>query len=156
MLDRVDVHCVLTSEKVLSLLPNPLPEAPSGGVVVTDPGPGVFCDNAMDALILPLAPKPNVARKTAWFKNAMAALNKVGIVYGQFSSHCLLLPYLLFPAPPLPGSANSVYFPCSMFSFISFAHRSCDSIYNNVCTSKARLTYHAAEWETQECDPTTF
>lgn len=80
MLDRVDVHCVLTSQKVLDLLPNPLPDAPPGGVVVTDPGPGVFCDNAMDAMIYPLAPKPDVAQKTRWFKTALAELNKVGIV----------------------------------------------------------------------------
>jgi len=80
MLDRVDVHCVLTSQKVLDLLPDPLPEAPPGGVIVTDPGPGVFCDNAMDAIIYPLAPKPDVAQKTRWFHTAMAELNKVGIV----------------------------------------------------------------------------
>lgn len=80
MLDRVDVHCVLTSQKVLDLLPVPLPEAPPGGVVVTNPGPGVFCDNAMDAIILPLAPKPDVAQKTRWFRTALAELNKVGIV----------------------------------------------------------------------------
>ncbi|CZR63965.1 related to amidohydrolase family protein [Phialocephala subalpina] len=80
MLDRVDVHCVLTSQKVLDLLPDPLPEAPPGGVVVTDPGPGVFCDNAMDVIIYPLAPKPDVAQKTRWFKTAFAELNKVGII----------------------------------------------------------------------------
>ncbi|RDL35964.1 uncharacterized protein BP5553_06576 [Venustampulla echinocandica] len=80
MLDRVDVHCVLTSKKVLDLLPIPLPEAPPGGVIVTDPGPGVFCDNAMDAIIYPLAPVPDVAQKTRWFKTAMRELNKVGIV----------------------------------------------------------------------------
>jgi predicted amidohydrolase YtcJ len=80
MLDRVDVHCVLTSQKVLDLLPDPLPEAPPGGVIVTDPGPGVFCDNAMDGIIYPLAPKPDVAQKTRWFHTAMTELNKVGIV----------------------------------------------------------------------------
>jgi predicted amidohydrolase YtcJ len=80
MLDRVDVHCVLTSQKVLDLLPTPLPEAPPGGVVVTDPGPGVFCDNAMDAIIHPLAPKPDVAQKARWFQTAMTELNKVGII----------------------------------------------------------------------------
>lgn len=80
MLDRVDVHCVWTSQKVLDLLPDPLPEAPPGGVVVTDPGPGVFCDNAMDVIIYPLAPKPDVVQKTRWFKTAMVELNKVGIV----------------------------------------------------------------------------
>lgn len=80
MLDRVDVHCVLTSQKVLDLLSDPLPEAPAGGVVVTDPGPGVFCDNAMDYLIYPLAPQPTVVQKTNWFKTAMMELNKVGII----------------------------------------------------------------------------
>jgi predicted amidohydrolase YtcJ len=79
MLDRVDVHCVLTSPKVLELLPNPLPEAPPGGIVVSDPGPGVFCDNAMDAIIYPLAPKPDTAQKRRWFKSAIAELNAVGI-----------------------------------------------------------------------------
>ena len=80
MLDRVDVHCVWTSNKVLDLLSDPLPEPPPGGVVVTDPGPGVFCDNAMDAIIDPIAPKPDKAQKIRWFKAAMAELNKVGIV----------------------------------------------------------------------------
>ncbi|PBP28539.1 amidohydrolase 3, partial [Diplocarpon rosae] len=80
MLDRVDVHCVLVSQKVLDLLPSPLPKAPPGGAVVMDPGPGVFCDNAMDALIYPLAPKPDIAQKTRWFKTALAQLNQVGIV----------------------------------------------------------------------------
>jgi predicted amidohydrolase YtcJ len=79
MLDRVDVHCVWTSQKVLDLLPDPLPEAPPGGVIVKDPGLGVFCDNAVD-IILPYAPKPDVARKTQWIENAMVELNKVGIV----------------------------------------------------------------------------
>lgn len=80
MLDRVDVHCVWTSQKVLDLLPDPLPSAPPGGVIVTDPGLGVFCDNAMDAIIYPLAPKPDVSRKTRWFRSAMAELNRVGII----------------------------------------------------------------------------
>ncbi|CZT51073.1 related to amidohydrolase family protein [Rhynchosporium secalis] len=80
MLDRVDVHCVLTSQKVLNLLPNPLPEAPPGGVIITDPGPGVFCDNAMDVIISPISPKPDVAQKTRWFKAALTELNKVGII----------------------------------------------------------------------------
>jgi len=80
MLDRVDVHCVLTSQKILDLLPNPLPKAPPGGVIITDPGLGVFCDNAMDAIIYPLAPKPDIAQKTRWFHTAIAELNRVGIV----------------------------------------------------------------------------
>jgi len=80
MADRVDVHCVYVSEAVLDLLPNPLPEAPPGGVIVTDPGPGVFCDNAMDEVIYPLAPKPDIEQKTRWLKSAMKELNKVGII----------------------------------------------------------------------------
>jgi predicted amidohydrolase YtcJ len=80
MLDRVDVHCVWTSQKVLDLLPVPLPDAPPGGVIVKEPGLGVFCDNAMDSIIFPYAPRPNVARKIRWVEAAMAELNKVGIV----------------------------------------------------------------------------
>ena len=34
----------------------------------------------MDVIIYPLAPKPDVAQKTRWFKTAMRELNKVGIV----------------------------------------------------------------------------
>jgi predicted amidohydrolase YtcJ len=79
MLDRVDVHCVLTSQKVLDLLPNPLPAPPPGGFIITDPGPGVFCDNAMDAIINPIAPKPDITTKTRWFRTAMKELNKVGV-----------------------------------------------------------------------------
>lgn len=79
-LDRVDVHCSLVSNKVLDLLPSPLPEAPPGGMVILDPGPGVFCDNAMTAFILPLAPKPDRAQKKRWFKNAITELNTLGIV----------------------------------------------------------------------------
>ena len=79
LLDRVDLHCVWTSQKVLDLLSDPLPEAPPGGVVVTDPGPGVFCDDAMDVIIDPLAPKADIAQKTRWFQSAMTSLNEVGI-----------------------------------------------------------------------------
>ncbi|KAK6614845.1 amidohydrolase [Botrytis cinerea] len=79
MLDRVDIHCVWTSEKVLSLLPDPLPESPPGGEIITNPGPGVFCDNAMDNYIYPLAPKPDASQKVRWLKTAMEELNKVGI-----------------------------------------------------------------------------
>lgn len=46
---------------------------------MTDPGPGVFCDSA-DAIIYPLAPKPDVAQKRRWFRTTMKELNKVGIV----------------------------------------------------------------------------
>jgi predicted amidohydrolase YtcJ len=80
MLDRVDVHCVWTSQKVLSILPNPIPAAPPGGVIVTDPGLGVFCDNAMDVIVYPVAPKPSAVQKTRWFETAMLELNRVGII----------------------------------------------------------------------------
>jgi predicted amidohydrolase YtcJ len=78
-LDRVDVHCSLVSIKVLSLLSDPLPPSPPGGMVILEPGPGVFCDNAMTSLITTITPKPDKERKKRWFKGAMAELNKVGI-----------------------------------------------------------------------------
>lgn len=78
MLDRVDVHCIWVSTLVLALLPSPFPEIP-GGEVVTDPGPGVFCDNAMD-LIMEKWPKPTKEKKTAFVKAAHKALNAVGLV----------------------------------------------------------------------------
>lgn len=80
MLDRVDVHCVVVSEKVLDLLGSPLPAAPPGGMVITDPGPGVFCDNSLDEIILPKTPKTYQWQKVEWLKNAMVELNKLGIV----------------------------------------------------------------------------
>lgn len=48
--------------------------------MILEPGPGVFCDNAMSAFILPLAPKPDKELKKRWFKHAMTELNKLGIV----------------------------------------------------------------------------
>lgn len=75
MLDRVDVHCIWVSEKVLSLLPKPLPEIPGGEI----PATGVFCDNAMD-IVLKYYPEPNHERKTKFVKDAMHELNKFGIV----------------------------------------------------------------------------
>ncbi len=75
MLDRVDVHCVWVSEKVLSLLPSQLPNIPGGEI----PETGVFCDNAMD-IVLEHYPRPNKAQKTKFVKDAMADLNKFGIV----------------------------------------------------------------------------
>ncbi|KAG9194047.1 hypothetical protein G6011_04082 [Alternaria panax] len=74
MLDRVDVHCIWVSEKVLDLLP--LFSVPPGGDV---PAKGVFCDNAMD-IVLEHYPKPSKARKTEFIKTAMSDLNKYGIV----------------------------------------------------------------------------
>ncbi|PVI02165.1 amidohydrolase 3 [Periconia macrospinosa] len=75
MLDRIDVHCIWVSEKVLSLLPNPLPEIPGGEI----PAKGVFCDNAMD-IVLQHYPEPSSERKTKFIKDAMRELNKFGIV----------------------------------------------------------------------------
>ena len=48
--------------------------------MILDPGPGVFCDNAMTAFIVPLTPKADKERKKRWLKHAMSELNKVGIV----------------------------------------------------------------------------
>ncbi|KAM0250330.1 hypothetical protein ACHAQJ_008677 [Trichoderma viride] len=78
MLDRIDVHCSWVSKAVLDLLPDQIPDVP-GGEIVRDPGPGVFCDNAMD-MIMDLWPKPGVEEKTRAVKTAMKELNKVGIV----------------------------------------------------------------------------
>lgn len=66
------------TEAVLKLLPNPLPNVP-GGEITTDPGPGVFCDNAMD---LPLGqwPKPTVEDKMEYLVGAMKSLHSYGIV----------------------------------------------------------------------------
>lgn len=79
MLDRVDVHCIWASRAVLDLLPQPLPPSPEGGEIITDPGPGVFCDNAMD-MVLQHWPKPSPAQKKIYVKRAMQELNKVGLV----------------------------------------------------------------------------
>ncbi|XDG04367.1 hypothetical protein ABKA04_003982 [Annulohypoxylon sp. FPYF3050] len=78
MLDRVDVHCIWVSQPVLDLLPESIPEVP-GGQIVTDPGMGVFCDNAMD-MVMDLWPKPDSEKKTQFVKSAMAKLNEVGLV----------------------------------------------------------------------------
>lgn len=75
MLDRVDVHCIWVSEKVLSLLPASLPDI-SGGEI---PATGVFCDNAMDTVLAVYA-KPDPKRRTKFIKDAMSELNKFGIV----------------------------------------------------------------------------
>ncbi|KAF3003177.1 hypothetical protein E8E13_009276 [Curvularia kusanoi] len=76
MLDRVDVHCIWVSQKVLDLLPSPLPEVPAGGEIVAK---GVFCDNAME-MVLEHYPKPDKDRKSKFVKDAMIELNKLGIV----------------------------------------------------------------------------
>lgn len=75
MLDRVDVHCIWVSEKVLSLLPTPLPNVPGGEI----PAKGVFCDNAID-IVTKFYPKPSKERTTKFIKDAMWELNKLGIV----------------------------------------------------------------------------
>lgn len=75
MLDRVDVHCIWVSEKVLNLLPSVLPDVPGGEI----PAKGIFCDNAMD-IVMGHYPRPNKARKTKFIKTGMADLNKYGIV----------------------------------------------------------------------------
>ncbi|KAF2013924.1 hypothetical protein BU24DRAFT_434797 [Aaosphaeria arxii CBS 175.79] len=75
MLDRVDIHCIWVSQKVLDLLPSPLPQVPGGEI----PEKGVFCDNAMD-IVMPYYPRPNKETKTKFIKDAMEELNKLGIV----------------------------------------------------------------------------
>ncbi|KAF2200986.1 hypothetical protein GQ43DRAFT_52041 [Delitschia confertaspora ATCC 74209] len=75
MLDRVDVHCIWVSPKVLSLLPLPIPEVPGGDI----PAMGIFCDNAMD-LVLEHYPKPSSERRAKFLKDAMWDLNKLGVV----------------------------------------------------------------------------
>lgn len=78
MLDRVDVHCIWVSQAVLDLLPDPLPPLP-GGEVVTSPGMGVFCDNAMD-FVREYWPPPPSARKKQFYRTAAKELNKLGLV----------------------------------------------------------------------------
>lgn len=78
MLDRVDVHCIWVSQPVLDLLPNPLPPIP-GGDIVTSPGMGVFCDNAMD-FVREYWPPPQPAKKRQFLRSAAKELNKVGLV----------------------------------------------------------------------------
>ncbi|KAM3497847.1 hypothetical protein MY10362_008816 [Beauveria mimosiformis] len=76
--DRIDGHCSLVSQSVLDLLPNPVPDVP-GGDVVRDPGPGVFCDNALD-MIMARWPRPDDATRAGYVSTAMRALNAVGLV----------------------------------------------------------------------------
>lgn len=78
MLDRVDVHCVWVSQAVLELLPDPLVDIP-GGEIIREPGMGVFCDNAMDLIMLHW-PRPGVDMKKRFVKDAMKSLNSVGLV----------------------------------------------------------------------------
>ncbi|CAZ80826.1 unnamed protein product [Tuber melanosporum] len=78
MLDRVDAHCVWVSEPVLNLLPNPFPEIP-GGEVITNPGVGVFCDNAMDP-VSDIWPRPGRDEKIGFLEDVMKSLHSVGVV----------------------------------------------------------------------------
>ncbi|KAF2663117.1 amidohydrolase [Microthyrium microscopicum] len=78
MLSRVDVHCVWVSHAVLKLLPD-IPEKVPGGEIITDPGRGVFCDNAID-LVSKHWPKPSEEKLASWIKSAMKEMNKVGLV----------------------------------------------------------------------------
>ncbi len=78
-MDRIDGHCSLVSQAVLDLLPHPLPDVVPGGEVIHDPGPGVFCDNALN-LILAHYPQPDEATRTRYVAAAMRALNAVGLV----------------------------------------------------------------------------
>jgi predicted amidohydrolase YtcJ len=88
MLDRVDVHCIWVSNKVLSLLPSKIGDTPGGEI----PAKGVFCDNAMD-VVLKHYPKPNHVRKTKFLKDAMKELNKLGIV-GMHDAGVTVSPHL--------------------------------------------------------------
>ena len=73
---RTDFHCLWVSEKVLGLLPNPLPAAPEGG---SHPSRGVFCDNAMD-LVMPFVPVAGKEVKRGWVLAAQESLHGYGIV----------------------------------------------------------------------------
>jgi predicted amidohydrolase YtcJ len=75
MLDRVDVHCIWVSDKVLSLLPTEIGDIPGGEI----PASGIFCDNAMD-VVLEHYPKPDKVHKTKFIRDGMRELNKLGIV----------------------------------------------------------------------------
>jgi predicted amidohydrolase YtcJ len=66
------------SEAVLNKLPNPIPDVP-GGEVIREPGLGVFCDTAMD-MVLMHWPLPDDDKKTKFVKSAIKELNKVGLV----------------------------------------------------------------------------
>ncbi|KAK6497208.1 hypothetical protein TWF506_004683 [Arthrobotrys conoides] len=74
---RVDVHCMWVSPAVLRLLPDPLPPTPPGGSI---PSNGVFCDNAMDDMILPLIPEITEDDIENFITTAVPALHSVGLV----------------------------------------------------------------------------
>jgi len=50
-----------------------------GGEVITDPGVGVFCDNAMDP-VFDVWPRPGRDEKVGFLEDAMKSLHSVGIV----------------------------------------------------------------------------
>ncbi|KAG6012407.1 hypothetical protein E4U43_007806 [Claviceps pusilla] len=82
MLDRIDGHCIWVSQAVLDILPQNLtsmPTDPPGGQIIRDPGPGVFCDDAMDP-VMKLWPKTNEETQTRLVRDAMRDLNRVGLV----------------------------------------------------------------------------
>ncbi|KAK6498388.1 hypothetical protein TWF481_010979 [Arthrobotrys musiformis] len=74
---RVDVHCIWVSPAVMKLLPDPLPPAPPGGSI---PSNGVFCDNAMDEMIIPLLPPVTDEDMHGLIKTAIDSLRSFGIV----------------------------------------------------------------------------
>ncbi|KAF3909947.1 hypothetical protein ABW20_dc0104073 [Dactylellina cionopaga] len=74
---RVDGHCIWVSPAVLRLLPSPVPPAPPGGEIPTN---GVFCDNAMDWMIIPLIPPPTEQDIERYIMSAVSSLQKVGLV----------------------------------------------------------------------------
>ncbi|KLU92096.1 amidohydrolase [Magnaporthiopsis poae ATCC 64411] len=79
MVDRVDVHCSWVSRAVLDLLPADTPTEVPGGEIIKDPGPGVFCDNAID-LVTALWPRPGPDARRRFIRSAMQNLHTVGIV----------------------------------------------------------------------------
>ncbi|KAG5941515.1 hypothetical protein E4U53_007392 [Claviceps sorghi] len=81
MLDRIDGHCIWVSRAVLDMLPPSAANAtdPQAGQVIRDPGPGVFCDDAMDP-VMKLWPRPDEQTKTRLVRDAMRHLNSVGLV----------------------------------------------------------------------------
>ncbi|KAK6360936.1 hypothetical protein TWF730_007051 [Orbilia blumenaviensis] len=74
---RIDVHCIWVSPAVLRLLPDPLPPIPPGGSI---PSNGVFCDNAMDEMIIPLMPEITEEDIEKFITTAIPALHAVGLV----------------------------------------------------------------------------
>ncbi|KAF3290038.1 hypothetical protein TWF132_007234 [Orbilia oligospora] len=74
---RVDVHCIWVSPAVLRLLPDPLPPTPPGGSIPSD---GVFCDNAMDDMIIPLIPEITEEDIENFITTAVSSLHSVGLV----------------------------------------------------------------------------